>query len=382
MTFRPTVLEQVLNKIPWGHFDQLVEKQQADRRSRSFDSRSHLITMISAHLTGLTGLRAITGELATRARPLDLVGGAPPGRSTLAEANQTRPADLFIDLFNILVGLAHRPLRRDLNSAIRLIDATPLDLGRRVLKWLPKTQGKAAAKLHLVFDPEAAVPVYFSVTSARVNDITPAKELVLEPGATYVFDLGYYDFGFWARLDAEGCRLVTRLKSYTNLTVTEERPVPQDHDVLLSDRVGHLPERMASQRRNPFARPGREVTIRIDSGKTIRVFTNDLDSPAEVIADLYKQRWQIELFFKWIRQNLQITRFIGHTDNAVRIQIVTGLIAYLLIRLIHAAQNTAQPASALLRLISHHLFERRSLATLLHPPRRPRQPRLKQGTVF
>jgi IS4 transposase len=139
---------------------------------------------------------------------------------------------------------------------------------------------------------------------------------------------------------------------------------------------------MASQRRNPFARPGREVTIRIDSGKTIRVFTNDLDSPAEVIADLYKQRWQIELFFKWIRQNLQITRFIGHTDNAVRIQIVTGLIAYLLIRLIHAAQNTAQPASALLRLISHHLFERRSLATLLHPPRRPRQPRLKQGTVF
>jgi hypothetical protein len=338
--------------------------------------------MISAHLTGLTGLRAITGELATRARPLDLVGGAPPGRSTLAEANQTRPADLFIDLFNILVGLAHRPLRRDLNSAIRLIDATPLDLGRRVLKWLPKTQGKAAAKLHLVFDPEAAVPVYFSVTSARVNDITPAKELVLEPGATYVFDLGYYDFGFWARLDAEGCRLVTRLKSYTNLTVTEERPVPQDHDVLLSDRVGHLPERMASQRRNPFARPGREVTIRIDSGKTIRVFTNDLDSPAEVIADLYKQRWQIELFFKWIRQNLQITRFIGHTDNAVRIQIVTGLIAYLLIRLIHAAQNTAQPASALLRLISHHLFERRSLATLLHPPRRPRQPRLKQGTVF
>jgi hypothetical protein len=382
MTFRPTVLEQVLNKIPWGHFDQLVEKQQADRRSRSFDSRSHLITMISAHLTGLTGLRAITGELATRARPLDLVGGAPPGRSTLAEANQTRPADLFIDLFNILVGLAHRPLRRDLNSAIRLIDATPLDLGRRVLKWLPKTQGKAAAKLHLVFDPEAAVPVYFSVTSARVNDITPAKELVLEPGATYVFDLGYYDFGFWARLDAEGCRLVTRLKSYTNLTVTEERPVPQDHDVLLSDRVGHLPERMASQRRNPFARPGREVTIRIDSGKTIRVFTNDLDSPAEVIADLYKQRWQIELFFKWIRQNLQITRFIGHTDNAVRIQIVTGLIAYLLIRLIHAAQNTAQPASALLRLISHHLFERRSLATLLHPPRRPRQPRLKQGAVF
>ena len=338
--------------------------------------------MISAHLTGLTGLRAITGELATRARPLDLVGGAPPGRSTLAEANQTRPADLFIDLFNVLAGLARGELHQDLHSAIRLIDATYLDLGRRVLKWLPKTQGKAAAKLHLVFDPEAAVPVYFSVTSARVNDITEAKKLVLEPGATYVFDLAYYDFGFWARLDAEGCRLVTRLKSNTNLTVMDERPVPQGHDVLLSDRVGHLPERMASQRRNPFARPGREVTIRIDSGKTIRLFTNDLDSPAEVIADLYKQRWQIELFFKWIRQNLQITRFIGHTDNAVRIQIVTGLIAYLLVRLIHAAQNTAQPASALLRLISHHLFERRTLAALLHPPRRPRQTRMRQGAVF
>ncbi|MBV8578020.1 MAG: IS4 family transposase, partial [Acetobacteraceae bacterium] len=159
---------------------------------------------------------------------------------------------------------------------------------------------------------------------ARVNDISAAKDLLpIEPGATYVFDLGYYDFGWWAKLRAAGCNFVTRLKHNTCFRMTEDPPVSGNGPVL-SDRIGRLPDRLAQSRRNPFDAPGREVVIRLDTGKRLRLFTNDLTSPADVIAALYKERWQIELFFKWVKQNLKITRVIGTSGNALRSHIAVG----------------------------------------------------------
>ena len=132
----------------------------------------------------------------------------------------------------------------------------------------------------------------------------------IEPGATYVFDLGYYDYAWWAKLDRAQCRIVTRLKANTPLHVIEELPAPADGPIL-SDRIGHLPARQGSGRNNPFQDPVREVRVRLDSGKVIRILTNDLDAPAQQIADLYKRRWAIELFFRWVKQTLKITRFLG-----------------------------------------------------------------------
>ncbi len=140
---------------------------------------------------------------------------------------------------------------------------------------------------------------------------------------------------------------------------------------ILSDQVGHLPERLAASRRNPFHQPGREITIRIDTGKILRLFTNDLVSPAEEIAVLYKERWQIELFFKWIKQNLNITRFMGCSENAIRSQIAVAFIAYLLLRLTHAAQPGPCRPKDVLDLAKAHLFVRRPITHLIDPRQRP-----------
>ena len=205
------------------------------------------------------------------------------------------------------------------------------------------------------------------VSTARVHDITPAKAMPIEAGATYVFDLGYYDYGWWAQLHDAGCRIVTRFKKNTPLAVIEELTVTVGSPVL-SDRIGHLPERMAKSRKNPFGDPVRELRVTTDTGKELRILTNDLDAPAEEIAELYKRRWQIELFFRWIKQTLKIRHFLGTSNNAVRIQVAVALIAFLVLRLAQAAAKTIKSPLTFARLVCTNLMHRRSLNALLEPP--------------
>ena len=160
----------------------------------------------------------------------------------------------------------------------------------------------------------------------------------IEPGATYVFDLAYYSYEWWAQLHAQGCRFVTRLKKNSPVSLIETRATDPDGPIL-ADRVAFLSRRLASSRQNPFDKPVRLIDVRIDSGKVITLLSNDLDAPAVEIAALYKQRWQIELFFKWIKQNLKIRHFLGVSENAVKIQIYVALIAFLILHTAHNAQN-------------------------------------------
>jgi hypothetical protein len=177
MRHQPSVFEEVLQPLSWPAFDRLVAHHQADRRSRDFDSRDHLLAMLGSALGGLQGLRQTVAGLQPGRGPLRLLGHKTPSRSTLAEANQTRPAALFMDLLQTLVGTLQRSQRRDMADAIRLIDSTQINLGRRCQSWLGLHQGEPAAKLHVLYDPRADQPIYFALTSARVNDITAAKEM-------------------------------------------------------------------------------------------------------------------------------------------------------------------------------------------------------------
>jgi IS4 transposase len=270
----------------------------------------------------------------------------------------------------LMIARAHRGLRRTLSETTYLIDATGLMLDARSLDWARFSPTVCGAKLHVIYDADAGQPVYAAVTAARVNDITAAQRMPIEPGATYVFDLGYYDYAWWAKLDAEGCRIVTRFKSNTPLAVIEELPVAAG-GAILSDRIGRLPLRQASARRNPFRDAVREVRVRLDSGKTLRILSNDLDASAQEIADLYKRRWAIELFFRWVKQTLKIHRFLGTSENAVRIQIAVALIAFLLLRLAQAAQKTVTSALAFARLVRLNLMQRRRLDRLLDPAPMP-----------
>jgi hypothetical protein len=370
MRHQNSVFHCLLKQIHWSSFEELVSAHKADKHVRRLKTRSQLIALLYAQLSGASSLREIEVGLASHSARLYHVGGKKVARSTLADANALRPWQVFAGLFGQLVEQANRGLRRKLDGAVRLIDATPLSLSSLSSDWARFSSKSCGAKAHLIYDPDADCPVYLAITPARVNDITAAKAMPIEPGATYVFDLGYYDYGWWAKLDAQDCRIVTRLKSNTKLQIDEVRPLGEDPDILF-DRIGRLPQRMAASRKNPFQAQVREIGIRITTGKELRIVTNDITTPAREITDLYKQRWAIELFFRWIKQTLKIRRFLGTSENAVRIQVTVALIAFLLLRMAHAANTIVRSPLAFARLVRANLMHRRSINALLKPPNSP-----------
>jgi IS4 transposase len=371
MRHENSVFHGLLKHIPWDVFDGLVDKYKADRRVRRLDTKSQFLALLFGQFAGAASLREIEAGLMSHEARLYHLGAKRPARSTLSDANARRPAAVFADLFAHMAAAASRRTRRHVADAVRILDATRLRLSSLSDGWVESVKGARAIKLHIAFDPRAGIPLEAGFTSQRVNDITPAKAMPLEPGMTYVFDLGYYDFRWWAELDAQGCRFVSRLKDNTSIEVIAEQAVPADSNIL-GDRIGFLPQRMARSRRNPFADPVREITVRIDTGTTIRLVTNDLDAPVEEIADLYKERWQIELFFKWIKQNLKIRRFLGTSENAVRIQVFVALIAFLVLRAAQATQQVITQPRAFSSLVRLNLMHRRPIGALKTPPPPPR----------
>jgi hypothetical protein len=370
MRHHNSLIHQLLKPMPWHTFARLVDRHEADKHVRTLSTKSQFVALVHAQLSGASGLREIEATLESHTNRLYHLGIKAPKRSTLADANRRRPADVFVELFQVLLRQAHPGLRRNTNEAVRLIDSTSVSLTDLSSKWASYEAHGAGAKMHVVYDPDAATPVHFAVTPRRNSDINAAKGMPIETGATYVFDLGYYDFAWWAKLAAKGCRFVTRLKSHTKTTLVAERALGDDvvaRGRVVLDRTVRLSGRLKNTRQHPLPQDLREVHIIIDTGKKLRIISNDLTSPAEVIADLYKTRWQIELFFRWVKQNLKIKRFLGTTENAVRIQLTVAMIAYLLVRMAHAAQNAVASPLTFARLVRANLMHAKSIHTLAEP---------------
>jgi hypothetical protein len=271
----------------------------------------------------------------SHAQRLYHLGATVPARSTFADANAKRPAQLFADLFAMMTLSASRGLRRYVREAVHLVDATSIRLTDVSRAWADYEAHGALVKLHVDFDADRSVPANIAITPARINDVCMVDTMPIEPGATYVFDLGYYEFSWWSRLDAEGCRFVTRLKTNTKPRVIQARAVKTGSNVK-SDALVAIDGRLCSARgaRHPLAGVTlREVTVVTDDGRMLRLLTNDLDAPAVEIGALYKARWQVELFFRWIKQHLKIKRFLGTSENAIRIQIAVALIVFLILRM-------------------------------------------------
>jgi hypothetical protein len=364
------VFHGLLKPVPWMVVDRLVEKHEADRDPRALEARPHLIAMVFAQLFGARSLRDIETNLLSHATKLYHLGGKTVSKSALGTANASRAVEVFGGVLSALMAQLQSGYRRKIRDCVRLIDSTSVRLSSLSGDWATFSTGVCGAKAHIVYDPDADQPLYLMVTAANVNDITAAKAMPIEPGATYVFDLGYYDYGWWAMLDQAGCRIVTRLKANTRFEVVEERPVAAGSSIL-SDRTGYLPKRLAASRRNPMSGLVREIRVAIETGTVLRIFTNDLTASAEDIADLYKRRWAIELFFRWVKQTLKIGHFFGTSENAVRIQIVVALIAFVLLRLAHDATIIVQSPLAFARLIRANLMHRRPIAELLQRPPPP-----------
>lgn len=369
MRHENSVMHQVLKFIPWDRFAASVDEHDADRCVRRLSTKSQLIALLHAQLSGASSLREIETTMASHGARIYHLGATPPKRSTLADANALRPAAVFAELFAGLLKQAHPGLRRHAGEAIRLIDSSRVTLNSLSRGWAHYDTTCDGMKLHVVYDPDAAVPVYFAVSPARENDMVQANAAPIEAGATYVFDMGYPSFTWWAKLHSAGCRFVTRLRTNSPTTIIEERSVVSGGNIVL-DRIVRVRGRLSHTRKNPLDHVLREVHVVIDTGKTLRLVTNDLTSPAETIAELYKTRWEIELFFRWIKQTLKIRKFLGTSENAVRIQIAVALIAYLLLRMAHAAQSAIPSMLAFTRLVRANLMHLRNIHDLDRPPPR------------
>lgn len=366
MHHQNTIIHGLLKAIPRWRFERVVKEQRGDYRERTLSFWSQFTALIYAQLSGVQSLRELVTGLGSHRQLLYHLGMDVVRRSTLSDANRDRPAGIFAAIFALLLPEAMGRVRQEIAEVVRLIDSTSIRLSDTLSGWAHYKVKQAGAKLHLVFDPRAICPIYFSITPMRVNDITEGKKILLEPGATYVFDRGYYDFGWWAEMDKLGCRFVTRFKENTPIEVVRELPVSEG-SVIISDRIGFLPARLNRSRRNPFQDPVREVHVRTEKGQ-LRLISNDLDATAEEIADLYKTRWQIELFFKWVKQNLRIKKFLGDSENAVRIQIIVALIAFLLIRIAHHRTSAQISLQDLMRRLRANLLHRKTILDLLAEP--------------
>jgi hypothetical protein len=364
-----TVFRDILKLVPWSEFDKLVKNHGSDELVRRFTTKRQFLALLYGQLSGASSLRDIEASMRSHQGRLYHAGGFSPARSTFADANRSRNPEVFSGLFMHMLATTTRGLRRKLGDAVRLIDSTSLHLAGVGTNWARFSADVCGAKTHVVYDPDLGCPIYHMITEASVNDITAAKAMPIEAGATYVFDLGYYDYGWWAALDGADCRIVTRFKKNTPLDSATSMPVEAGTGIV-SDRIGFLPGRQAKNRKNPMQGAVREIVVTMETGGTLRILSNDLDAPAKEIADLYKRRWQIELFFRVMKQTLKITHFIGRSENAVRIQIAVALIAFLLLRMLNKMSQEKLTLLETTRLVRTNLMHRKDFTRLrqLHQP--------------
>jgi putative transposase len=364
-----TVLGHLLKAVSRRRFGAIVARHAGDKYIKDFSSWDHLVTLVFAQLGGVSSLRELAAVWNAQGAHHYHLGSGAVYRSTLSDANRRRPSAIFAETFAALSEAAACVLPRQGSEVLRLIDATPIPLNRLChwAEWNGRTRG---LKAHMVYDPDADRPVCLEITAATVNDVLVGRRQPIEPGATYVFDKAYADYAWWRELHEAGCHFVTRPKKNVPLRLIEESTVG-DHDrqeaAIESDHVVEL----ASQQRARLPIRLRRITLRREDGTPFALLSNDLKSSAGEIAALYKKRWQIELLFRWIKQHLKIRRFLGRSENAIRLQIIAALIAYLLLRIAARDARSALLALRFADLVRARLFERRPLADIDKPPRQP-----------
>jgi IS4 transposase len=350
---------------------------------KAWTCERHLKSMLFAQWAGLTSLRQIVAGLAAHSRSFYHLNLRAPCRSTLADANAERPAAVFRDIAMALIPVAAGTLRRESEALIRLLDATPIPLKDNRFTWAEANARTRGLKLHLLHDPRQVRPVWFDVTSAKVDDVVAGRAIPVEPGATYVFDKGYTDYRWWSELLAAGAFFVTRRKRNAHYRLVAEQTAAGDG--ILTDRlikIGHRQPRGGAPLNPLYEVSLREIVVaRPDHDQPLYLLTNDRARPASEIAALYKERWEIELLFKWLKQNLKIRSFLGRSENAVRIQIYSALIAFMLLRILHhtAARAYKNSTALLLTHIKFALFSPFSLTQSKTPP--PKPPALRPASA-
>jgi IS4 transposase len=366
MRYVNSIFTSLLKPIDRRSFQAIVSRHDADAYDKSFKSWDHLVALIYGQLSQSNSLRGLEASFNANAHHHYHLGVGPLSRSTLSDANARRPVRVWAEVFTMLARMADRMTRQAADEMLRLIDASPIPLGKmcRWAKWNGRIRGM---KMHVVYEPQGDSPREVEITPATVNDIEIGRRLVLEAGATYVFDKGYYHYGWWTKIDAAKAYFVTRPKENARFRLRKHRPVEQsvgDGFTIIDDAEVVL----ASKGDSKLPIPLRRIRVKRDQGGTITLITNDMNRTAVEIGTLYKTRWQIELLFRWIKQHLDIRKFLGNNDNAIRLQVLAAMIAYLLLRIAARTHGVKMPALRLAELVGQCLFSRRLIEQIHKPP--------------
>jgi IS4 transposase len=379
MRFCGSIFGRILEPINRRQFQTVVDDFDGDAYDKSFKSWDHLVALIYAQLSGADGLRGLVAGFNANSQHHYHLGTGELSRSTLADANARRPAGIFAQTFASLSAMASRQMRCEGAEMVRLIDSSPIPLGK-ICKWAAWNGRIRGMKLHVVYDPLADVPMEVEVTPANVNDVEIGRQVPIKAGTTYVFDKGYCRFDWWQKINDTAAFFVTRAKVSIRLRASKHRTNRKrkgdGFKIIADDEV-----RLVSRGDSRLPIPLRRIKVRRENGGVITLITNDLARTAVEIATLYKSRWQIELLFRWIKQHLDLRKFLGNNDNAIRLQVLAAMIAYLLLRIAARVNGIKMLPLRLAELVSQFLFTRRAIAAIEKPPPiNPSRPKSRNST--
>lgn len=359
-----SLFSQILALFPRDVFDKVARKHQADKHSKGFTCWDQFVAMLFCQLAQAKSLREICGGLACCLGKLKHLGVKDaPKRSTLSYANEHRPWEVYQDLFYHLLGrcqavAATKKRRFKFKNKLLSLDASVIELCAEMFPWAEYRTTKGAVKLHLLLDHDGFLPTYVLITEGKKADVTVAQELKLPAGSIVVMDRGYIDYSLFGSWTANKVYFVTRLKTNAVYKVLEQWVPPQNRNIL-SDEIIQLTGEDAEKK---CPKPLRKV-VAWDPVKEeeITFLTNNLKLGASTIAAIYKERWQIEVFFKELKQNLKVKTFVGTSSNALRTQIWTALIAMLVLKYLQLKSQIAWSLSNLVAMLRWNLFTYRNL---------------------
>ena len=361
------VFAQVMAHLPLTTFRRCVARYDGEHKVKHFTCLDQYLCMAFAQLTYRESLRDIEACLRSQAAKLYHMGfRSKVARNTLANANSVRDWRIYADFAQSLISIARKlyaeePFGVDLSNTVYALDATTIDLCLSVFPWAPFRSTKAAVKMHTLLDLRGNIPSFIHISDGKWHEVNVFDMLVPEAGAFYIMDRGYIDFEQLHRLHQAGSFYVIRAKS--NLRFQRRYSLESDRAAgIICDQIGTLTGFYTTQ---DYPTPLRRVRIKDDEGKTLVFLTNNTDLPARTIAELYRCRWQVELFFKWIKQHLRIKSFFGTSENAVKSQIWIAVSVYVLVAILKKRLKLSASLYEILQILSLTMFERTPLDQLL-----------------
>ena len=361
------VFAQLMDHLPWKRFGRIVERYGGDHRVRDFSCANQFRCMAFAQLTYRESLRDIATCLRAQSAKLYHLGirGA-VARSTLADANEGRDWRIYAEFAQHLIKIARglyvdEPFGVDLKETVYALDSTTIDLCLTLFPWAPFRSTKAAIKLHTLIDLRGNIPSFIHISDGKLHDVNVLDELLPEAGAFYVMDRGYLDFERLHRLHLTGAFFVTRAKSNLKAKRRYSHPVDRSSGLICDQTITLT----VFYSKAGYPDTLRRIRFKTDAGKTLVFLTNNFALPALTIAELYRCRWQVELFFKWIKQHLRIKSFFGISENAVKTQVWIAVSVYVLVAIVRKRLGLDASLYETLQILSLTMFETTSLHQLL-----------------